>query len=167
MPSATMDFLGKVVNFLILFGGLAVVARKPIAAMLRKAGLDVRAAFQTAADAKAAAEGRHAEGEAKIAGLSEEIERMTQKATEVAERERSRIAGLAAAETERLRKFAEQEIDELTRAGLQELRTYAAGLATAIARDRIRARLTAADQAALIDRSIAKISELHAKPGPR
>ncbi|NTU52067.1 MAG: ATP synthase F0 subunit B, partial [Candidatus Aminicenantes bacterium] len=32
--SATMDFLGKVVNFLILFGGLIFVARKPIKAML-------------------------------------------------------------------------------------------------------------------------------------
>ncbi len=166
-PSATMDFIGKLVNFLILFGGLGFVARKPVAAMLRKAGQEVRAAFQAAADARSAAEGRHAEGEAKIAGLTDEIARMTQTAEEVAERERDRIAVLAAAESERLRKFAEQEIDEMTRAGLQELRSFAAALATALARERIRARLTGAGQSALIDESIAKIAELHAKPGPR
>lgn len=165
--SATMDFIGKTVNFLILFGGLGFVLRKPLAALLRKLGHEVREAFRTAADAKAAAEGRHAEGEAKIAGLAGEIARMTKTAEEVAERERDRIAGLAAAESERLRKFAEQEIDEMTRAGLQELRTYAAGLATALARERIQARLTEAGQSVLIDDSIAKISELHAKPGPR
>ena len=35
-PSATMDFLSKVVNSLVLFGGLAYVLRKPLKAMLAK-----------------------------------------------------------------------------------------------------------------------------------
>jgi F0F1-type ATP synthase membrane subunit b/b' len=165
--SAGLDFLGKTINFLVLFGGLAFLLRKPLLAMLGKRALDISETIRLADETKAEAEGKQREAEAKISGLGEEIKRMTATAQAVAERERERIAGLAEAEVERIRRFTEEEIDRLTKSGLQELKVYAAEKATAAAGERIRKRLTPADQAALIDQSIERLSELHEKSGAR
>jgi len=165
--SASMDFIGKVVNFLILFGGLAFVLRKPLAAMLGKRSLDIQEAMRQARDSRAEAEGRYQEAEAKIAGLEAEVRRLMETAEAEARAEKERIGLLAAEESERLRKFAEQESDQQTRVGLQELKAFAARRATELAREKIRKRLTPADQAALIDKSIERLSGFYEKSGSR
>ncbi len=166
-PSATLDFLGKVVNFLVLFGGLAYVLRKPVAALLGQRVRDVEESLRRAEAAKVEAREKLAEVEAKIAGLEEEVRRMIEHAETVAARERERIMQLAADESQRIRKYAEQEIDEMTRAGVLELRAYAAEKATSLARERILSRLTPGDQAALIDKSIERLSRLYEESRPR
>jgi F-type H+-transporting ATPase subunit b len=165
--SASMDFIGKTVNFLILFGGLAFLLRKPLAAMLAKRSADIRETIRLADAGKADAERRHDESESRIRELEDEVRRMMATAEGVAQGERERIARLAAEESQRIRRFAEQEIDEQLRTAKQELRAYAAEAATALARERIRRRLTAADQAALIERSIDRLSSLNEKSSPR
>jgi F-type H+-transporting ATPase subunit b len=165
--SATMDFIGKTVNFLILFGGLAFVLRKPLAAMLGKRSLDIQEALRQAQESKAGAEEKYREAEAKITGLEAEVRRLIEAAEAEARANKDRIAVLAAEESRRLRKFAEQESDQQVRAGLQELKAYAAQRATELARERIRQRLTPADQATLIDKSIERLSEFHEKSGSR
>lgn len=165
--SAGLDFLGKTINFLVLFGGLAFLLRKPILAMLDKRALDIREAIRLAEEGRAEADQKRLEAEAKISGLEEEIQRMTATARDVAQQEKGRIAGLAAEEIERVRRFTKEEIDRLTRTGAQELKAYAAEKATATARERIRKKLTPADQSALIDKSIERLSELHEKSGAR
>ncbi len=165
--SASMDFIGKTVNFLILFGGLGFLLRKPLAAMLAKRSADIRETIRLADAGKADAERRHGESESRIRELEDEVRRMMATAEGVAQGEKERIAGLAAAESQRIRRFAEQEIEQQLRTAKQELRAYAAEAATALARERIRRRLTPADQAALIERSIDRLSSLHEKPGPR
>ena len=68
-----MDFAGKAVNFLILFGGLAFVLRKPLAAMLGKRAYDIRETIRLVDVSKAEAEKKHQEAERDIAGLAEEL----------------------------------------------------------------------------------------------
>jgi F-type H+-transporting ATPase subunit b len=165
--SATMDFIGKTVNFLILFGGLGFLLRKPVAAMLAKRSADIQETIRLADAGKADAERKHGDSEARLYELEDEVRRMTVTAEGVAQGERERIARLAAEESQRIRRFAEQEIDQQLRTAKQELRAYAAEAATALARERIRRRLTPADQAALIERSIDRLSSLHEKPVPR
>jgi len=165
--SATIDFIGKAVNFLILFGGLAFVLRKPVVAMLAKRSADVQETLRLADASTADAAAKRAESEARLSGLEDEIRRMMGTAEAVAQREKERIAGLAAEEAQRLRRFTEQAIDEQVRSGLRELRAHAAEMATALARERIRKKLTPKDQAALIDRSIERLSRLHEGPDGR
>ena len=165
--SATMDFVGKAVNFLILFGGLAFVLRKPLAAMLGKRAYDIQETIRLVDASKAEAEKKHQEAERDIAGLAEEIRRMTETAQAVAQREKERIARLATEEAARIRKYTEQEIDQQVRGGLRELKAYAAERGTSLARERIRKKLTPADQAALIDKSIERLSRFYEKSGPR
>ena len=166
-PSAAMDFLGKVVNFLILFGGLTFVARKPIKAMLAKRTVDVGESIAQAEKDRGASESLAVESRAKLAGLAAEVGALKAEAEEAGRRETERIARAAREEAERLKKFTRQELDEQVRLGVRELKTYAAARATELARERIRKRLTPEVQSALIERSIDRLSRVHEEPGPR
>lgn len=165
--SATMDFLGKLVNFLILFGGLAFVLRKPLKAMLAKRTADIGETIRDAEGARAGAETKAGESQARMSGLEEEVRRLKIAAEEEGRRETERISRAAAEETERLKKFARQEVEEQVRLGVRELKAHAAARATDLARERIRKRLTPELQAALIDKSIDRLSRLNEKSGSR
>ncbi|HVP90445.1 MAG TPA: ATP synthase F0 subunit B [Terriglobales bacterium] len=159
--SAAMDFLGKTVNFLILFGGLAVALRKPLAAMLAKWMANIRETLRLAEASLSTAEGKREASTARLSGLEDEIGRMMSTAESVAQREKDRIAAQAEEEAQRLRRFTDQAIEQQVRSGVRELKARAAETATALARERIRNKLTAEDQAALIDKSIDRLSRLH------
>ena len=165
--SATMDFLGKLVNFLILFGGLAFVLRKPLKAMLAKRTVDVGQTIRQAETGRAEAETRAGKSRAKVAGLENEIRGLKTAAEVEAQRETERISQAAREEAERLKKFTRQELEEQVRRSVLELKSYAAARATDLARERIRRRLTPETQAALIDKSIDRLSQLHEKSGSR
>jgi F0F1-type ATP synthase membrane subunit b/b' len=165
--SGAVDFAGKVVNFLILFGGLAFVLAKPVREMLGKRGSDIREDLAAAEGRRGEAEKKSAETAARLGGLDGEIGRLKEEAEEEARRTGERIGRAAEAEAEKIRRFAEQEIDEQVRSGVRALKSYAAEAAASLARERIRKKLTPGDQAALIDKSIEKLTELHEKPGPR
>jgi F-type H+-transporting ATPase subunit b len=167
MSPATLDLLGKVVNFLLLFGGLTVVLRKPVKAMLAKRTKDVGDSIFLAMTGRSAAEDMASGSRDKLAGLGAEIERLKARAEEAGRKEAARIAQAAAAEAERLKKLTRQELDGQLRRSVGELKAYAAARATALARERIRARLTPETQSALIDRSIERLAHLHEEPGPR
>jgi F0F1-type ATP synthase membrane subunit b/b' len=166
MNPATMDFLGKVVNSLILFGGLAFVLRKPIKAMLTQRIADVDRSLRQAATGRTDAEARVESTKAKLSGLGAEVEKLKSEAAEDSKRETERIARAAADEAARLKTFTRQELDEQLRRSVGELKAYAAAGATAAARERIRRRLTPEFQSALIDKSIDRLSKLHEESGP-
>lgn len=165
--SAGMDFLGKVVNFLVLFGGLTFVMRKPVKAMLAKRTVAVGESLRLAQTGRTEAEARSEASKAKLAGLEGEVRTLKAEAEAEGRRESGRISQAAAAEAERLKNFTRRELDEQVRQSVGELKTYAAARAADIARERIRRRLTPEAQSALIDKSIDRLSKLHEKPGPR
>lgn len=165
--SATMDFLGKVVNFVLLFGPLIYFMRKPAKAMLAKRTTEVGETIHAAETGRTAAEAKAEESKAKLAGLEGDVRGLKAAAEEEGKREAGRISQAAAAEAERLKKFTRQELDEQSRRSVGELKSYAASRAAEIARERIRRRLTPEAHAALIDKSIDKLSKIHEKPGPR
>jgi F-type H+-transporting ATPase subunit b len=165
--SATMDFLGKLVNFLILFGGLTLVMRKPVKAMLAKRTVDVGETIRLAEADRAGSESQAAGARAKLAGLEREVLALKTAAEEEGRRESVRIAAAARAEADRLKKFTRQELDEQVRVGVRELKAYAAARAADLARERIRRRLTPETHAALIEKSIDRLARLHEEPRPR
>jgi len=165
--SALMDFLGKVVNVLILFGGLTFVLRKPVKAMLAKKTLDVGETIRLAEAGRIQAEAKSAESKVRMSGLEGEVRTLKAAAEADGRREAERISRAAAEEAARLKKFTRQELDEQVRRSVAELKAYAAARATAIARERIRKRLTPEAHASLIDKSIDRLAKLHEKSGPR
>ncbi|MEN6310177.1 MAG: ATP synthase F0 subunit B, partial [Acidobacteriota bacterium] len=153
--------------FAVLFGGLAFLLRKPLAAMLRKKSDDVRESIRLADESNAGAARKRTESAARLAGIEEDAKRMRAEAEADARGAKDRIARLADEESARIRQFTAQEIDERRRGGVRELKAYAAEKATALARERIRKKLTPESQAALIDKSIERLSKLYEKPRSR
>ncbi len=165
--SAGLDLLGKLVNFLILFGGLTFVLRKPVKALLAKKTLDIGETVRLAEAGRTRAEAKAAESRAKMAGLEGEVRVLKAAAEADGRREAERISRAAAEEAARLKKLTRQELDEQVRLGVGQLKAYAVARAADLARERIRRRLTPEAQAALIDKSIDRLSKLHEKPDPR
>jgi F0F1-type ATP synthase membrane subunit b/b' len=165
--SATMDFLGKVVNFVVLFGGLFFLLHKPAKAMLAKRTAAIGDSIAQAETGRTAAESRAAGSRAKAAGLAGEVLALKAEAEAEGKRETERIAKAAREEAERLKKLTRLELEASVRQSVGELKAYAAAKATALARERIRRRLTPDKQAEFIDRSIDRLSQLHEKSGPR
>lgn len=165
--SGTIDFIGKVVNSLVLFGGLFLVARKPVKALLAKRTAEVGETLRLAESSREEAQARAASSKAKVSGLADEVRALKASAEEQARRETERIARAAAQEAERLKKLTRQELEEQVRRSVVELKSHAAARAADLARERIRKRLTPEAQAALIDKSIDRLTGLHEKPGSR
>jgi F-type H+-transporting ATPase subunit b len=155
--------LGKVINFVLLFGGLVMILRKPLREFLRKRTEAIRAQMKDAQTARLEAEAKLDEARRKIADLEVEVIRMKEDAEAGGLKDKERIRALAAKEESRIRSFAEQEIDLQLKAGIRELKEYTAELAASLAEARIKDKITAGEQSALIDRSINQLAELHEK----
>ena len=141
--SSGSGMLGKIVNFVILFGALVFFLRKPIRVLLAKRTSDIRAA------------------------LEDEVARIKTLAENDALVEKGRLRALAEYEAVRIRTLAAQDVDARLKAGVRELKAYAAELAAELAEARIKARMTDDLHGELIDRSIEKLGALHEKSGSR
>jgi len=159
-------FLGKVINFVILFGGLGYLLSKPLRSYLRKRSEDIRKALDEARQARLDAERKLEEAQKKLAVLEDEVGRIIKAAENEGFRERENIKALADKEAERIKSFAGQEIEMQLRAGKQELKEYTAELAASLAEDRLKEKITAQGHSRLIDKSIEKLAELYEKPHP-
>ncbi len=163
--SNPMDFIGKVINFLVLFGGLVYLLRKPLGRFLQGRADSLQVSMREAKDSRQKAELKLKEAESRLSKLDEEIKKIRHAADiEGAELHES-IAQETNRDADRLRKLARQEIDRLTRSGILEIREHMANLVTDLARRNIVDRMTGEHHASLIDRSIERLEELYEKPG--
>ena len=150
------DFIGKTVNFIVLFGGLAYFLYKPIRNFLQKRSQEIEQGLKEAGDAQREAELKLREAKARLATLEDEVEKLKKEAEIEGQKER-----------ERIKYFAKQEIEMLMRAGIQDLKQYTAELASALAEERIKKKMSPEDQSFLIDKSIEKLDELYEKSNSR
>ena len=159
--------IGKIINFVLLFGGLFVLLRKPFLALLDKRTKTIEQTLAEATEARAAAERQLVEARRKTEALQVEMARLKIEAETDGRKEKERIRELAEQEAERLRNLARLEIDAHLRAGIRELKAATAELAAGLAETRLKSRLTEADQSALIDKSIDQLKTLNEESNPR
>jgi F0F1-type ATP synthase membrane subunit b/b' len=157
----------KIVNFVILFGALFYFLRKPVGAMLTNKSNLARNLLAAARSEREKAEGRLAQARVQAAALENEAARLKAQAFTDGKDETARIKEAAVKETERIRTLATQEVAVRLKAGIWELKKYTAGLAADIAESKMKARLTEADQVALIDRSIDRLKTVHEESAAR
>ena len=143
--------LARVANFLILAGVIYHFGKKPLADHLATRGAQIRRDLVDAAQLRTTATERLAEIEARLAALPGELEQLRTRGAEELEAERTRMRAAAEAERDRLVEQARREIALQTRNASAQLRAEAAALATDIARQRLQATLTPAEQAALVN----------------
>ncbi len=155
----SLDMIGKVVNFLILFGGLGFILFKPVRAILAGRQAEARRKLDDAQEKVRQAEERLRQARERLSGLDAELKSLQTAAAEEGRAEQERIREVARREADRIKRLTEQDMEAQVRSGLGELKRYAAGLAAERALDRIKKRLTPEIQAGLIDRAIEELSK--------
>ena len=161
--SATKDFLGKLLNFVLLFGGLAYLLRKPMGQFLKGRSVSIEKELKEAKESREEASGRLASVEARLSALDQDVEKLRLEAEEEGRTLHERIIEEARQDAERLKQFARQEIDSLTQAAVRDIKEFAAALATDLARQRIQDQMTGKDQTSMIEKSIERLEKLHEK----
>jgi F-type H+-transporting ATPase subunit b len=161
--AGTADFAGKVVNFLLLFGGLGFFLYKPMRAFLENKTSEIRRFLEEAKSSRKEAEDRYEATMRRVEGLSGEIAKMKAEAEAQGNKEKARIAKQAEEEAARVLRLVRQEIDAHTQTGIREVRTFVAETATSLARERIRKNLVPDDHSLLVDKSIERLSKLDEK----
>lgn len=165
--SGAADFLGKVVNSLILFGGLTYLLYKPIKKFLGDKADEIGRSLKEADASRKDAEQRLGDVKIRTKKIAEEVQAIAETGMTEADRTKKTILETARKEAERVKNLTNQEIEMLIRAGTQDLREYAAELAISLARERIQKKIAPGDQSALIDKSIERLDRLHEKSGSR
>jgi F-type H+-transporting ATPase subunit b len=100
------------------------------------------------------AEQRAAATDARVSALGADIEKFRTEASVEMHREGERIQQETERQIAKLKEQAAQEIESAGKTARRELKTYAAQLALELAEQRIRGRLDATTEAALIDRFV-------------
>lgn len=147
-------FIGQVLNFVVLFGGLAYLLRKPLNEYLKSRVEQVAARLHQAENMKQEASQKLEEARRRLNNLAGEIRALIEQAEKEAEREKEAIRKEAESEAERLRKLAREEIEALVRLSIRELKAYAIDLSVSMAEKRIKEKLTPELHRRLIHRAI-------------
>ncbi|HEX5432065.1 MAG TPA: ATP synthase F0 subunit B [Bryobacteraceae bacterium] len=141
----------KWANFAILVIGLGYLCAKYLPPFFRSRTESIQRGIVEAQQMKHDAERRAAEMDARMNALGSEIEKFRTQAHAEMEREGERIREETAVQIGKLERQAEVEIESAGKSARRELRSYASDLALDLAEQRIRARLDASTEAALID----------------
>jgi F0F1-type ATP synthase membrane subunit b/b' len=161
--SPIVGMIAKLFNFAILAGTLVYFLRSPIATYLRDRGTQIRGDLVKAADMRTTATAQLAAIDTKMAALPAELDALRGTAAEELAAEESRMRHGAESERTRLLDQARREIDAQLTVAQRELLGHTANLAVAIASKRVKATITAADQARLVDRYLGQLGRT---PGP-
>ncbi len=162
-PSQTKDFLGKLINFLLLFGGLAYVLRKPLGKFLQERSDSLEQALREAKQSHEEAAEKLNQVKSRLGKLDEEIKKMQQEAEAVGQSLQQHVLEEAKQAADRLKHFASQEIEMLTKDAISEIKEYTVTLAADLAQQRIQDRMTEEYHSSLIDKSIERLEKLHEK----
>jgi F-type H+-transporting ATPase subunit b len=155
--SPIVGMIARLFNFTILAGTLVYFLRTPIATYLRDRGTQIRGDLVKAADMRTSATAQLAAIDKKMAVLPAELDALRKTGAEELTAEESRMRRAAESERTRLLDQARREIDAQLKVAQRQLLAHTADLAVAIASKRVKATITAADQARLVDRYLGQL----------
>lgn len=141
----------KWANFALLAVGLGYALAKMLPPLFKSRTEEIQKGIAEARQIKQAADQRAAAVEAKTRALGAEIERLRAESKAEMQQEAGRIRQETAAQIARLKQKADEEIESSGKAARHELKAYAAKLALDLAEQRVRARLDAGTENALVD----------------
>ena len=150
--------LWKWANFAILAAGLGFLIVKQAGPYFATRSVEIRKGIADAQKIRADAEASAAAMNAKLANLSLEVEAMRKSAKEEAAQEGVRIRQETERELAKIQAHSEQEISSALKAAQIELKKYSAQLAVDLARQKVRERMTPADQDTLVQNFVADLS---------
>ncbi len=161
--SPLVGYLGKVLNFLVLFGGLGFLLRKPLLSFLERRGQDINTTIKEAKKEREETEKKYKHALNRLQKLKEELEKIRKDAEEEGQKRKESILLSAEKEAEKIKNFSRQEIEMFYQTKIRELKAHTAELATELAKTNIKAKMTPERQSLLIDLSIDKLEEFYDK----
>jgi F-type H+-transporting ATPase subunit b len=147
----------KWANFLILFGGLAFLLKKPMGDFFRTRQNDITGGLKRAEDAQSSAQARMDEIERRLAHLSSDIAALRAETQKESLADRERILADAKREVERVIEQSQQEIERVARTVEREIKEHVADLVIDRASNTLRTEMTQDDQKRIVVRFIEKL----------
>lgn len=151
--------IARLLNFVILVGGLGYLLRTPLANYLERRRTQINRDLVEAEDMRQGASAQIAEIDAKLRALPGDLDALKKRGADEVAAEEVRIRKMAAAERDRLLERTRREIGRQVRVARQELTREAADLAVGAAAGRIRRHLTPDGHLRLVDRYAEQVRE--------
>lgn len=152
----------KVINFLLLVGGLAYLLRKPLTSFFLDRSNSIRKSLEEGRKALEESQAKLQAVDEKLARLEEELRTFKASALREMDAEHTRLRQASAEEAEKILEAGRTQIELAARVGLLELKTFATHEAVKLAEEVIRQRLDEAGRTRLVQQFI---SRLETKPG--
>jgi F-type H+-transporting ATPase subunit b len=161
--SPLKDFLGRLLNFVVLFGGLAYLLRKPLGNFLLERSNMLSENLQEAKKSHEEATARLGEVESRLERLDDDVEQLVREAESDGQALHRSILEEGRKDADRLKRFAHSEIEMLNKDAIRKIKEYTAAVAADLAQQRIEELVTEEFQTSLIDKSIERLEKLHEK----
>jgi F-type H+-transporting ATPase subunit b len=155
------EILVALTSFLVLFAILSKFAFPPVTKMLDERAEKIRESLEKAEETRIEAERLLEEYRVQMAEARAEAGKVIEQGRTVAENMKNEIVAKAREEAEAEKTKAIEAIKAEKLAAMAELQASVANLSVAVAGKIIGQQLSAADHAALIERSIAEVGSLH------
>ena len=151
------ELVYKVINFVILFGALFYLLRKPAAEFFAGRSASIQRSLEEGSKALEASQAQLHAVEEKLQRLEGEIEAFKGQAAREMELERARLRQAAAEEAEKILAAARSQIELAVRSAQLELKAFTAQQALALAEEMIRQRLDDAGRRRLVSQFVASL----------
>lgn len=158
-PSAVLRWA----NFAILAAGLGYAIAKTFPPMFKARNEEIQKGITEAQALKKDAEARAAAVDARIRTLGSEVEKLRAESKVEMQQEGERIRQDTTQQIARMEAQAQQEIESAGKLARKDLKNYTARLALDLAEQRVRARLDANAENALVN---GFLQDLQGQPGP-
>lgn len=150
-PDSWAPTIAKLVNFVILAGGLYYLTNKMFRDYLRTRSETIRKDLIDAKTLRSEAEQQLTGVRARLAKLPAELSELKQRGEEELAAEKVRLANATAAERARVQEQTRRDIELASRLARRDLMAHGVELSMNLARKRLERDITAEDQARLID----------------
>ena len=158
--SAGLDFLWKVINFVVLIAIIYWFARKPVGSAMNSSAENAKNQLDEARRAESKAIEEMKKMREKISELENETVAALEKAREEAETEKERILEEGKHEIERMRKQAQFSIEQEYRKAEFQLRQWFAAESLKLAEENVKQKMTSARQNKLVKEYLDQLSQV-------
>ena len=156
-PGEGREFLYKIINFVILVGGLGFLLRKPLSEFLTARSDSIRKGLEEGRKALEASRAQLEAVEKRLGGLEAEVAAFKASAAAEVEAEGVRLRQAAAEEREKILESGRARIETAVRAARLELKHYAGMQAVEMAGELIRGRLDDSARKHLVSQFVASL----------
>lgn len=162
-PAKITDFILRTANFVVFAGILIYLLAKKVRVKDFFAGRaqEIAKSLEDLEAQKTSAANALADAEAKLAQVAGEREKIIKQYLAEGELEKAKIVEKAELVAARIKDMAAMAIDQETKKAIQELKTEIADLASKMAEDLLKEKVTYADQQQLVEEYLKKVVEAH------